>query len=494
MSVVMNELRPQDIAVFCGLALLVLGTWRYVFCPLAHLPGPWYTRLTGAVDFIQTLQGRRALAIDDLHRKYGPVVRIAPSMASVWGQDAIKTIYGSSKNRAFDKDKLSSLIFNFRGPKYANLVGLSNSREAAQRRRFYGSAFSRGSLLNIYGTIEKALIRYDERLRDWTSKNAKIDFSLASRIAALDVITEVAFGGHYKGGTDGLKLMRLLDDFGTANVLRVSSPVLYKLLKLVPLASLKWVHSLDGFCDIGEKSVDEYLAHRKDGQRAKDVMGPLIEYRDENGTSLDREQLNIEALQMIVGGTDTTSNTTSYISWEVARNPTIYNQLRSEVSKVKGESPSVVELEQLPYLTACIYEGLRLHCALPGPTPRVVPQTGAHIVGQYFPAGTEVFVQAQTAHQDASLFPNPQVYDPSRWLNNKNEAEMHKAMMGFSSGPRICLGMTLAWIEMRYMIAQLFRNYEVQISPDNHMDDKAEFLLISPRDGHCYFNLAAVAR
>ena len=494
MSIVMNELKPQDIAVLCGIAFCVLCTWRYIFCPLAQIPGPWYTRLTGAVDFIHTLRGRRALSIDDLHRKYGPVVRITPSMASLGGQDAIKTIYGSSKNRAFDKDKLSSLIFNFRGPKYANLVGLSNSREAAQRRRFYGSAFSRGSLLNIYGTIEKAFVQYDDRLRDWTSKNAKLDFSLLSRMTALDVITEVAFGGHYKGGTDVMGLMRLLDNFGTANVLRVSMPLVYKLLKLVPIPFFNWVHSLDTFCDIGEKSVDEYLAHRKNGQQAKDVMGPLIDYRDENGISLDRKQLNIEALQMLIGGTDTTSNTTSYISWEIARNPTIYNRLRKEVSKVKGESPSVAELEQLPYLTACIHEGLRLHCALPGPTPRVVPDTGAHIIGYYFPAGTEVFVQAQTAHQDASLFPKPQVYDPSRWINNENEAEMHKAMIGFSSGPRICLGMTLAWIEMRYMIAQLFRNYEVQIDSNNHMDDKAEYLLISPRDGHCYFNLTAIVK
>ena len=482
----------QDTVVFVCVVSSALVTWLYITCPLVHVPGPWHTRITGLVDFINTARGRRALAVDEMHKKYGPIVRVTPTMASLWSPEAVKTIYGSSKSRPFNKDPFSALVFNFRGPEHANLVGLANAREAAQRRKFYGSVFSRGSLLNMYDSIGKALGRYDKRLQEWNEKSIQVDFALATRMTALDVITEVAFAGHYKGG-DSLKLTHMMDAFVQANVLRAAAPAIYKLLKTIPVKTLKWVHSVDEFCDLGEQSVDDYLAARNKGDSMKDgrkdCMAPLVDYRDEEGVSLNRKQLNIEAVQLIIGGTDTTANTTAYTAWEIARNQEIAKLLVDELASLTESVPSVQALEDLPYLSACLQEGLRLHCVLPGPTPRIVPDGGADIMGVHFPGGCQVFVQAHTAHQDASIFPDPEKFDPSRWIKNGNEAKMQLAMIGFSAGPRICLGMMLAWMEMRYMIAQLFRNYHVEVSANNKMYDKVEYLLIAARDGKCNLDL-----
>jgi cytochrome P450 len=132
-----------------------------------------------------------------------------------------------------------------------------------------------------------------------------------------------------------------------------------------------------------EQSIEEYLANRRQG--TKDCIGPLIDYRDESGQPLSLKSLQIEAHMMLVGGTDTTATTTSYTAWEIARNPQIQENLFQELQSVFSDKNAPIVLKavdsKLPYLTNCIKEGLRMHTVLPGPTCRVVPDTGAILCG-----------------------------------------------------------------------------------------------------------------
>jgi hypothetical protein len=78
-----------------------------------------------------------------------------------------------------------------------------------------------------------------------------IDINLQFRKTALDIITEVAFGGFYKGNNaDGVDLMSLLDEFNIANTVRNYAYPLYSVLKIIPLKSFDWARSLDIFCEV----------------------------------------------------------------------------------------------------------------------------------------------------------------------------------------------------------------------------------------------------
>ncbi len=126
-------------------------------------------------------------------------------------------------------------------------------------------------------------------------------------------------------------------------------------------------------------------------------------------------QVNLEAKNLIVAGSDTTAITLTYLTWAVLRQPDIRKTLEDEVNAL-GSDFTEANLEELPFLNAVIEESLRLYGAAPGTMPRQTPPGGATFCGYYIPSNTTVSTQAFTIHRDPSLFEDPDKYDPLRAL------------------------------------------------------------------------------
>lgn len=132
-----------------------------------------------------------------------------------------------------------------------------------------------------------------------------------------------------------------------------------------------------------------------------------------------------EARTFIVAGSDTTSNSLTYLVWSVCRNDKIRRQLVEELEALPADF-DVASLKALPYLNQVIDETLRLYSAAPSGLPRVVPPGGAELGGHWLPGGSTVTTQAYTLHREPTVFPRPEVFDPSRW------AAPTKAMKDYS--------------------------------------------------------------
>ena len=122
------------------------------------------------------------------------------------------------------------------------------------------------------------------------------------------------------------------------------------------------------------------------------------------------------------------------------------------------------QLEQLPYLTAIIQEGIRIH---PGALIRqtrvatekslVYKNTDTH-QEWVIPAGVPVSMDARGCNFDTRIFSNPNEFVPERWIDNPR---LDKYMLSFSRGTRICLGMNLAYAELYILLAGIFRRYDI---------------------------------
>lgn len=122
------------------------------------------------------------------------------------------------------------------------------------------------------------------------------------------------------------------------------------------------------------------------------------------------------------------------------------------------------QLEQLPYLTAIIQEGIRIH---PGALVRqsrtateqtlTYKDTDTH-QEWVIPPGVPVSMDARSCNFDARTFSNPYEFIPERWIDNPR---LDKYMLSFSRGTRICLGMNLAYAELYILLAGIFRQYEI---------------------------------
>lgn len=195
-----------------------------------------------------------------------------------------------------------------------------------------------------------------------------------------------------------------------------------------------------------------------------------------------KESLTAEAIELLIGGTDTTAHTLSFTVSELALNPDIFQKAQAIVDQVWQQygTLSVENLKDLTYLRAIVKETLRLYSVASGSTSlQVVKQTV--IEGITVPPGTRVFWSMLAAGRDAETYPQPEAFQPERWLA---EGSLPLPMIGFGSGAHRCLGEHLAMLEATLMLAQLLRSFNWELV-NGHLSlkDLQQNLLIYPPDG-----------
>jgi cytochrome P450 len=160
--------------------------------------------------------------------------------------------------------------------------------------------------------------------------------------------------------------------------------------------------------------LDEYgtraIANAK-GQEGhtNNIFSTILAESEKENSALSAFDVNKEAGNFIVAGSDTTAITLTYLIWAVLKQPTLQRALESEVHKLKPDFTDT-DIEALPLLNAVIEETLRLYGAAPASLPRTTPLGGATHSGYFIPGGTTISTQAYTIHRNNSLFPNPDVY------------------------------------------------------------------------------------
>jgi cytochrome P450 len=142
-------------------------------------------------------------------------------------------------------------------------------------------------------------------------------------------------------------------------------------------------------------------------------------------------------------GFETTANVLRLILYHVCTNQEIIGLLREELVQLQSDSSSSIELktlEQQPYLTAIVMEGMRMS---PGVASRAARITDKDIVYDHWriPAGTPVGMTSLLMHTDETLYPDPLCFSPSRWIDPTARATIGSNFAPFSRGTRVCLGM-----------------------------------------------------
>jgi len=158
-------------------------------------------------------------------------------------------------------------------------------------------------------------------------------------------------------------------------------------------------------------------------------------------------------------------------TFHLLKQPETYGKFKKEIlsvwPKLDNDPPSLRELERLPYFNAVIKESLRISVGVVSGLLRVVPKEGAKICDTFVPGGTIVSCGAPFVHFNPTLFPAPYEFRPERWLA---DPALDNWLVSFSRGPRMCLGINLAWVELRLSFVHIFRRLEMKLaegSPDD---------------------------
>ena len=200
-----------------------------------------------------------------------------------------------------------------------------------------------------------------------------------------------------------------------------------------------------------------------------------------------RNELHSEMLDHFFAGFETSGTCLSFIYWQMSKNPELQERLNQELVNLqpkitwplpRGQKPADVSLpdsrdiDALPFLHAIVMEVLRLHAPIPGPEPRMSPHTpGGNKLGKYtgIPGGVRVSAMSGVLHRNPDVYPEPEVFNPDRWLTSDQEhlKEMHRWFWVFGSGGRMCIGSNLAMMEIKLITVAIYTNWKTQIIDDN---------------------------
>jgi len=214
----------------------------------------------------------------------------------------------------------------------------------------------------------------------------------------------------------------------------------------------------------------------------RDFIWYILKQREKKNEVSDDEVIMNAAL-FIVAGSETTATELCGLTNYLLRNPVIFKKLKDELrSAVKTEEDINMEvLGSLPYMNACIEEGLRIFPPVPVGLLRTVPKGGSLIDGHAVPENTSVCVSSWGASHSAANFAQPDAFIPERFLDTPESklqfaSDAQKAAQPFSTGPRGCIGRNLTYVELRLILGAFLWNFDVEFADGAPLwDPKDEF-------------------
>lgn len=164
-----------------------------------------------------------------------------------------------------------------------------------------------------------------------------------------------------------------------------------------------------------------------------------------------------------VAGSDTTSTAVQSTLLAIISNPRVYQALKLDIQLAVSKNLVSLpiqdkEAKQLPYLQACVLEGLRKFPPLSQLRERMVPPEGDLINGYRIPGGTFIGLNAWGTQLNEVYGDDPEVFRPERWLTSNTEQlkEMHQTVeLIFGHGSTKCLGMPMALMELYKMVFEV---------------------------------------
>ncbi|KAF4999152.1 hypothetical protein FDECE_11580 [Fusarium decemcellulare] len=460
--------RALFITILSILGLFYVATkifCRVILSPLRHIPGPKSTRFTGAAVWFASIQRRRVYKLQELHAKFGPVVRIGPNEVSVSDWRHLRSIYANNKGVIKEASFYEAATFIGKN----NIFEMINVRQHAARRKLSSSPYSLQSVALLDSLIREKAQCLAKRMAAGASLsgNGSVDVLKLCALFSFEVVCQAGFAKNFldePGHDEASTLLEAMDGSALTLIFDSALPLISRLGigRNLPGAAGDAYRKRDHWREMSYRMVDHFLKNCASDE--KYLLTPLATGVDDFlGRKLSHDELVEEAMGYMFAGSGTTSSTLTYLLYEISKteNSDIQERLRSEITSMPGD---IVAIKNNQYLNAVIKETFRCHPTIISTLPRTLLEP--LVLDKYtLPPGTVVGMQNWLHHRDPSVFPDPDCFIPDRWL--EETPEMKSALTPFSIGKRNCIGQNLAWQELYWAVSEIMRSgLELRLGKD----------------------------
>lgn len=210
--------------------------------------------------------------------------------------------------------------------------------------------------------------------------------------------------------------------------------------------------------------IEERLEHP-----TSDVLGMLIASQDEKGDRLQRHEIKVQALLMLFAGHETTTSMLTSLMMAFAQHPEVMAKAQTEQDALQDSGElSLAQLKQMPYLDQVLKEVERQYPPIRGGFRGVVKPF--EFEGYHVPKDWLVLYRIYATHHDSRCYNQPEQFDPERFCPSRAEDKTYDySLVGFGGGPRVCLGLAFAKMEMKIVAALLLREYTWNLLPNQDL-------------------------
>ncbi|XP_059085965.1 probable cytochrome P450 6a18 [Tigriopus californicus] len=344
-------------------------------------------------------------------------------------------------------------------------------------------------LLEPMSDIANDMITFlDER----TEESPEIDVKKMFQNLTLETISQCAFGiksnafydqhsdllKHGQDAFSGFVMHNALETFIFSGLLHF--PALFHYVEFFPAAYYKLYDVTESIMkarmEQGIKKAD-FIA------RMQELIDEVLENPDSKAAKLlTKEHITAQGAIFFLAGFETTASTLATLCYNLANHPEIQDRLRAEINTVIDEHDGRIDYDSvhhMKYLEACINENLRL-----------IPPVYFHLrqctkdteikPGLIIKKGVRVDFPIYTSHHNPEFFPDPEKFNPDRFLPENEKYIQPLTFRPFGGGPRLCIGQRFALIEMKIALAKLLSHYQVSPSAKTKLEfEKGNTFMLS---------------
>ncbi|XP_035678343.1 cytochrome P450 2U1-like [Branchiostoma floridae] len=462
-----------DVPTILVAACACLLTFLYLQWPKNLPPGPWGWPLLGNIPMLAKCAFVPA-TFTELSKQYGDVM-------TVWiGRDVniiisgYKTIRNALVKRAdeFSSRRIFPAVADLRGP------GDTSTSTKGVLFAAYGPDWKhqrKFALMTLrdFGVGKRSLegkIREeaDALIQEVESKNGlKFDIKQMLPNAVSNVICSIAFGNRFEyGDPEFLRLIGLMNAAVEAQPSRDILPNIHPVFRRLPFGSPHQDKLVDLTLGLQVFCSEQIEKHREtfDPNDIRDFIDAFLLEQRQAQDERARENFTDKQLQellfdLFIAGTETTATTTRWALLYMILNPDIQEKVRQEIDSVLGQAfPSYDQRNNMPYTTATLAEVHRINTIVPLTVPHAASKDTT-LNGYSIPADATLFFNLWSIHMDPQLFPEPDKFNPDRFLDQNGNFVKHEALVPFSIGHRVCLGEQLARMELFLLFVSLMQRF-----------------------------------
>ncbi|KAI5360640.1 putative cytochrome P450 [Septoria linicola] len=471
--------------VWHGLVILfsfvsLTATYRIWLHPLRKIPGPLLARATELWRTSKYARGNWHDDILDLHRQYGPVVRIAPNEVSFVDKEALVKVYGHStgtrKTSWYD-------VWEVKGAG-TSLFSATDPREHAFLRKRVATAYSMSTILSLEDKIQGIADVLWQKLHDLAAQGETVNVGDWTNYFAFDVVGKLGLGdslGLVEHGRDVNDIVRSVHGFFyiSSNLgylpgqkIWIENPLSQALSAILAPA---WMLGFPKFSTWLGKQVADRMSEGEVKKRVPDMLDRFIEMKDPDGEQVRYPGVLVEAGNLLGAGGDTTAIAMAVVVGQLLVHPEMYRRVQDEIDGeyCKHEDDWKLDYrsaEALPWLHACIKEGTRMCPSILWQLPHEAPAEGIEIAGFDIPSTATLSMSTISQNRCKDIWgDDADEWRPSRWIVGEDgttpeylrEIEKYNVLFGY--GSRTCVGRNLAMVEVHKFVGQFLRHFDCEL-------------------------------